>query len=122
MQATSSKCDHCGAALAIEPGAVVRCKYCGTEHAPKDPGVTRAARSADTRAPVTVTFVNTGAAPVDLIWLDFEGVEKSYGGAAVGEARVFNTYVGHVWSVRRGGREVLRWAAYDQVPRRVELG
>ena len=58
-----------------------------------------------------------------LVWLDFAGNEVSYGQVEAGGEQRFDTYVQHVWSVRAcDGAEVLRWAAYDQVPRRVRVG
>jgi hypothetical protein len=127
---TSRQCPDCGAKLPITPaGAVVTCRYCGTELEVKtgdrtlDEGRTSAARSDDTRAPVTITFVNTSGRALQLVWLDFAGNEVSYGQVEAGGEQRFDTYVQHVWSVRAGdGAEVLRWAAYDQVPRRVRVG
>lgn len=85
--------------------------------------MTTAIRSSDTRAPVTITFVNHRATPIDLVWLDFDGAESSYGRADPGNERRFDTYVGHVWSLRdaTSGAELLRWAARDQVPRHVHV-
>ncbi len=129
MKLVEQACVSCGAKLPIGPGASsITCKYCNAtfsiEH--DDPGVrsgiTAAARSDDTRAPVTITFVNRRAGGLDLIWLDFEGNEKSYGHLDPGAEKAFHTYVGHVWSLRDAGKEVLRWAARDQVPRHVRVG
>lgn len=129
MKLVEQACVSCGAKLPVEPGASsISCKYCSTtlsiEH--DDPGtragITTAARSDDSRAPVTITFVNRRPGPLDLVWLDFEGNEKSYGRLDPGAEKPFNTYVGHVWSLRDARDEVLRWAARDQVPRRVNVG
>jgi hypothetical protein len=126
MKLVAPECTQCGAKLRVGAGArAVTCTYCGTEltieH--EDPGVTDATRSDDTRAPVTITFVNERAAPLELVWLDFAGAAKSYGRLEPHEPKLFNTYVAHVWSLRdaASGEEILRWAARDQVPRRVAV-
>lgn len=127
MQLIARDCPKCGAKLPATT-ATVTCKYCGTELAVAHPdpgvsaGLTNRARSEDTRAKVTITFVNARGTGLSLVWLDFAGAEKSYGDLPAGEQRVFDTYVGHVWSVRdASGTEVMRWAARDQVPRHVHV-
>ena len=61
------------------------------QFAAEDPGLrrglTRATHSEDTRAPVTITFVNASGSVLDLLWLDFEGAERSYGRIEVGERK-----------------------------------
>lgn len=128
MALVALECTRCGAKLPVAAAPVVTCKYCGTEHArdeddPGAHGVTRADRSEDTRAPVTITFVSQRSGAVDLVWLDFAGRPVSYGHVPPAGERLFNTYVGHVWSLRDAatGAELLRWAARDQVPRRVPV-
>lgn len=130
MKLVAPDCTRCGAKLPVSGTApVVTCKYCGTEHAREhdDPavraGVTSATRSDDTRTPVKVTFVNERAGALDLVWLDFAGGAQPYGQAAAGSSRLFDSYVGHVWSVRDAatGAEVLRWAAPDATARRVPV-
>lgn len=128
MELVPRKCGQCGAPVDAAVGGEVTCKYCGaTLTIDEDPGLrrglTRATRSEDTRAPVTITFVNANGTVLDLLWLDFEGAERSYGRIGVGEHKAFNTFVGHVWSLRQAGSavEILRWAAHDQVPRHVTV-
>jgi hypothetical protein len=128
MELGSRKCSTCGAAVLGADGPLVKCKYCGAAlTVDEDPGLrrglTRATRSEDTRAPVTITFVNAKGVALELFWLDFAGAEQGYGRIEVSQAKVFDTFVGHVWSLRDAGSavEVLRWAAQDQVPRHVTI-
>lgn len=130
MKLVAPECTRCGAKLPLTAApSVVTCTYCGAEHAREqdDPsvraGVTSATRSDDTRAPVKVTFVNERAGALDLHWLDFAGAAQPYGRVAPGTSRLFDSYVGHVWSVRDAatGAEVLRWAAPDPTTRRVPV-
>jgi len=45
----------------------------------------------------TLTIENRRSEPLQLYWIDPEGVWKSYGGVRPGEARAQHTYAGHVW-------------------------
>ena len=130
MKLVAPECTRCGARLPVAaPSPIVTCTYCGAEHAREhdDPavraGVTTSTRSDDTGTPVKVTFVNERAGALDLFWLDFAGGAQPYGQAAPGASRLFDSYVGHVWSMRDAatGTEILRWAAPDPVTRRVPV-
>lgn len=128
MELGSRKCSTCGAAVLGTDSALVKCKYCGAVLVvDEDPGLlrglTRATRSQDTRLPVPITFVNAKGVALDLFWLDFAGAEKSYGRIEAGQQRAFDTFVGHVWSIRAAGSavEVVRWAAPDQAPRHITI-
>lgn len=122
-----SQCSNCGAKAPAAAGESI-CKYCGTalqEDFSKLAvalGRTQATRSNDTRLAVPITFLNRRAA-VTLHWLDFEGNAQPYGRVEPQARAPFNTYVGHIWSIRdaESGRELLRWAATDQVPRQIEI-
>lgn len=125
----AGQCSHCGATTQASSNGSATCKYCGhpltVAHSDLalELGRTAASRSNDTRVPVPVTFVNRRA-PVALFWLDFAGAAQPYGRLETGASKHFQTYVGHIWSVRdaESGDEVLRWAAPDQVPREVSVG
>lgn len=128
MELGSRKCSTCGAAVLATDSALVKCKYCGAVlSVDEDPGLrrglTRATRSEDTRAPVTITFVNAKGVAVELFWLDFAGAEQGYGRIEASQQKAFNSFVGHVWSVREAGSgaEAMRWAAQDQVPRHITI-
>jgi hypothetical protein len=130
MRLETRECPRCGAQLPNDGTSnAVTCRYCGAQltvdhgDAGVRGGLTSASRSEDTRAPVTITFANERPGAVQLFWLDFQGVEKDYGRVDSGGAQLFHTYVGHVWSVRESesGAEIMRWAARDQVPRRVAV-
>ncbi len=130
MKLVVRDCPKCGAKLpAASAPATLECKYCGTEVEVQhdDPvvqaGATRADRSEDTRVNVSVTFLVQRKGAIELVWLDFEGGEQSFGKLGPGASRNFNTYVGHVWVLRdaASGAEVLRWAAPDQTSRQVPV-
>lgn len=123
----SNTCARCGASLpsAGAAGSELRCRFCGLAAATndRDAGRTTEARSLDSRRPAAVTFVNKLNCPVEVVWLDYEGREQSYGRIELGAHRSFNTYVGHVWSLRVAGTngEILRWAAPDERARDVAI-
>lgn len=45
-------------------------------------------------------FVNKRAAPIQVMWVDFEGVEKKYVVVQPGKSATLSTFVNHVWLVR----------------------
>lgn len=47
-----------------------------------------------------VQFVNKRAAPVQILWVDFEGREKRYVLVPPGKSATLSTFVNHVWLVR----------------------
>jgi VHL beta domain len=57
---------------------------------------------------VELTIRNTCSMPVEMIWLDFEGNERSYGVIPSSEALVLGTYRGHVWRAVQGDRSLVR--------------
>jgi pathogenesis-related protein 1 len=53
---------------------------------------------------VNMTIHNTSGAALAAQWVDFEGKEAGYGSVAPGKSMVFQTYPGHLWRFRSGGR------------------
>jgi len=52
-----------------------------------------------------VTFVNQGATPVELVWIDRAGVGQPYGTLEAHSIWSQATFEGHVWMLRQeGGR------------------
>lgn len=45
-------------------------------------------------------FVNKRAAPIQVMWVDFEGAEKKYVVVQPGKSATLSTFVNHVWLVR----------------------
>ena len=68
----------------------------------------RTLRSAHSREPTKITFVNNSGLYRGLYWLDFKGGEKSYGGLNPGERKTFNTFRTHPWVVTTGPGDCLR--------------
>ncbi len=61
-------------------------------------------RSLASETAVTVIIQNSTAAPVEMIWIDFAGLEKSYGVIPPGESRELGTYATHVWRFKQNGQ------------------
>lgn len=55
-------------------------------------------------APVILTFQNHTPAPVDIFWVDFEGVEQHYGAIEPGREWEQETFPGHLWRFRQNGQ------------------
>ncbi|MFT3776572.1 MAG: hypothetical protein QM820_65365 [Minicystis sp.] len=69
-------------------------------------------KSENSRVPVDIKFVNRRPASVNVLWVDFQGVEKSYGVLQPGGEMPMHTYVRHLWVFRdANGGEVWRWYA-----------
>lgn len=56
----------------------------------------------NTTAPGEVIFVNDSRAPIDIYWIDFNGVPVLYATLLPGESYAQPTTEGHVWSVTSG--------------------
>merc|ERR1712061_344249 len=54
-------------------------------------------QSLDSNTPLYVTFDNEADQQVELFWLDFQGVERSYGTIAPGASLDINTFATHPW-------------------------
>ena len=84
-------------------------------------------RSRDDGGETEVLFINTRDEPVELVWLDRSGQERSYGALDAGQRRRQHTFAGHLWLVRSGelhlgvyraraGVSVIRIGAPPQTP------
>jgi len=58
---------------------------------------------------------NDCGVPLELLWVDFEGRERSYGWVPADASRTVQTYAGHVWRLRtRDGVAVRGFVAGDE--------
>ena len=90
LKRTSCKLHLFGTVVSDDAGAP---STPGTEDAP-------ALKSVNGSVIVTLIFENNTASDVDINWIDFEGVEKTYFTLAPGEYVEQGTYSNHVWRVR----------------------
>jgi hypothetical protein len=76
------------------------------------------ARSPSTASPETAMSVrNATGATIVLDWVDFAGGLKRYASIAPGAQHQQQTFVGHVWTVRRGER--VEWFAASSEPMQI---
>ncbi|MDX1377350.1 MAG: TIR domain-containing protein [Anaerolineales bacterium] len=75
--------------------------------APGGPGETPAIRSGDGTALVTLVVENDENFSVDVNWIDFDGLEKTYFTLAPGEFAEQGTYSTHVWRIRDADGNIL---------------
>lgn len=59
-------------------------------------------RSQHSREPTKITFVNRSSTYRALMWIDFKGQTKDYGGLNPGESRTFDTFRTHPWVTATG--------------------
>lgn len=59
-------------------------------------------RSEHSREPTKITFVNKSGMYRAVIWIDFKGGWKDYGGMNPGETKSINTFRTHPWIVSDG--------------------
>jgi dipeptidyl-peptidase-4 len=75
-----------------------------------EPG--RGRRSRDDGGETVVLFINQLDEPIELIWIDRQGGERSYATLQPGERHRQNTFAGHLWLIRRpDGGELARYRA-----------
>lgn len=60
---------------------------------------------------VNVAVTNSTAAPLSVIWVNFDGLEENYGEVAVGANVNLQTYGGHLWRFKQAGQIVGRFRA-----------
>jgi len=60
---------------------------------------------------VNVAVTNSTTAPLSVIWVNFEGIEESYGEIAVGSSVNLQTYGGHLWRFKQSGQVAGRFRA-----------
>lgn len=71
----------------------------------------RPQRSDRTGPPARLSFRNTLAEAVELVWINAEGQPRSYGRLEPGAERTQATYEGHVWRIERAGKPLALFAA-----------
>ncbi|MBI5321291.1 hypothetical protein [Bradyrhizobium sp.] len=59
-------------------------------------------RSEHSREPTKVTFVNKSGMYRALMWIDFKGGFKDYGGLNSGEQKTISTFRTHPWMITDG--------------------
>ena len=59
-------------------------------------------RSEHSREPTKITFVNKSGMYRALMWIDFQGGFKDYGGMNSGETKTINTFRTHPWMITDG--------------------
>ena len=57
-------------------------------------------RSSHARFPTTIQFINKTSLQAEILWLDYEGIEKSYAILRPGGETAFQTFLTHPWIVR----------------------
>lgn len=68
----------------------------------------RRLRSLHSREPTRITFVNRSGMYRALLWVDFQGKLKDYGGLNPGESKSFNTFRTHPWMSATGPGDCIR--------------
>lgn len=78
-------------------------------------------RSQHSREPTKITFVNNSGMYRALLWIDFDGALKDYGGLNSGESRAFETFRTHPWMIATGPGDCLQIFLPAAEPTTVEL-
>lgn len=65
-------------------------------------------RSQHSREPTKITFVNQSGMYRALMWIDFDGTLKDYGGLNSGEEMVLDTFRTHPWMIATGPGDCLQ--------------
>jgi VHL beta domain len=78
-------------------------------------------RSLKSDVPTKITFVNKSGMYRSLIWIDFDGGTKDYGGLNPDEQLTLETFVTHPWIVATGPGDCLQIFLPDTTPAKVEL-
>lgn len=83
-------------------------------------------RSQPGNVPVQMALANLTGGPVELVWVDLNGRQQSYGqlpSLQPGERpRAIQTYAGHVWLFKSGGRVLQTYAATAARQQQITLG
>jgi len=64
-----------------------------------------------------IVFVNMMAAPVELLWIDTGGAQRSYGKLAPGEIRAQHTFARHAWAIRNDKGAIIQRFVAEPAPR-----
>ncbi len=78
-------------------------------------------RSEHSREPTKITFVNNSGMYRAIMWIDFDGALKDYGGLNTGEELVLDTYRTHPWMIATGPGDCLQIFLPAAEPAKVEL-
>ncbi len=79
-------------------------------------------RSITSGPEVTLTFANTTDSPLNVYWVDENGVEQMYGTADAGGSYNVNTYFTHAWRVRdQSGHIILHYIATEDTTQTVTI-
>lgn len=90
----------CGQGLACTDGKCPALTATGGSYTLFDSEGDGGVRSTGSAQGASFTLLNESDASVDLKWVDYSGVEQSYGTLAAGANLNQGTYVTHVWNVR----------------------
>lgn len=78
-------------------------------------------RSHHSKEPTTITFVNASGMYRSILWIDFDGNLKDYGGLNSGEEIVLKTFRTHPWMIATGPGDCLQIFLPAAEPSVVEL-
>lgn len=78
-------------------------------------------RSQHSREPTKITFVNNSGMHRAIMWIDFDGTLKDYGGLNSGEQLALDTYRTHPWMIATGPGDCLQIFLPAAEPATVEL-
>jgi hypothetical protein len=78
-------------------------------------------RSLKSDIPTKITFVNKSGMYRALMWMDFDGQLKDYGGMNPDEQKTLDTFFTHPWMVVTGPGDCLQIFLPDTTPAKVEL-
>ena len=77
---------------ALPSAALADAAACGSASTLRSPG------GAPTAA-TSILFVNKSAAPINIVWIDYDGARKPYATIAPGKNLVQRTFVNHLWTI-----------------------
>lgn len=78
-------------------------------------------RSQHSREPTKITFINNSGMYRAIMWIDFDGTLKDYGGLNSGEQLALDTYRTHPWMIATGPGDCLQIFLPAAEPATVEL-
>ncbi len=78
-------------------------------------------RSVSSDTPTKITFVNTSGMYRSILWIDFNGSPKDYGGLNSGQELTLDTFVTHPWMIATGPGDCLQIFMPSAAASRVDL-
>jgi hypothetical protein len=78
-------------------------------------------RSQHSREPTQVTFVNSSGMYRGIMWIDFQGQFKNYGGLNSGEKKTISTFRTHPWMITDGPGDCIQLVLPAAEPATVTL-